>query len=324
MEKCINLNSATDYEKQNFNGYAFASSDNNLNPIIEFGKHQNGKLKSGIRYFKQSNTLQMGKFNTSKSISLECGFKRFSNGDICISNKFTDVTNVGLIGAGPTLYIYKNGNWCYGKFVRGKVNGSAIFFDANSCKLYYREYAGKSYKNEQEIYYLDYIPSLKIGLFREDGIGMYDLDYTTFQSHYYTNCEVYAMGMRNCEDGLGYAEWTSGDKYIGQWRNGDRDGLGIYYYANKTVYACFNKSKLTEYRFEIFNSGEIDFGYESSAIPRFSFLTSGAFVVQGSGKYALYVNPDFMVSIDEYSTDRNWVQRAKTININNTETQDFL
>lgn len=318
MEKCVNLNSINDYEKQNYNGYGFASSDNNSNPIVEIGKHQDGRLRSGIRHFKESNTLQMGIFHIDKSISLDCGFKRFANGDICISKKFVDSTKYGLIGSGPSLYIYENGNWCYGKFVRGKVNGSAIFYNAKTSKLYYREYSGSSYQNEQEIDYLDYVSSLNINFSSQAGLGKYNLNYEIFQSHYYTNCDVYAMGMQYDEDGLGYAEWKTEDKYIGEWQAGQRTGLGVYYYKNKTAYGLFENSKITEYRFEIFNTGEIDFGFENSLIPRFTFLPNGDFIVHSLTKYALYINSDFSVSFDEYDESRHWIQKVKTLNINRT------
>lgn len=40
----------------------------------------------------------------------------------------------------------------------------------------------------------------------------------------------------NCDDGYGKYVWTSGDVYVGEWKNGKRNGEGTYYYPNGEKY----------------------------------------------------------------------------------------
>lgn len=317
MANCVNLNTLIEAKRKMYNGYAFNSSDNVGKPIIEMGTFVDGELDNGIRYFNRSGVLQMGKFENGTTSNLVCGYKMFEDGTVCISKKFVYKEQFGVVGSGKGLLIYKDGGWCYGELNNGKFKGSAIYYDADINKVHYGEYVRNVFKNKQEIDISGYISTLKVDLKPIDGLP-YDLSSASFSNFNYSNCNVYSMGYRHGENGLGYAEWNEGDdKYIGEWKDGKRTGMGVYYYKNKTAYALFKDSKITPYRLEIFNSGEIDFGYEKTEIPRFTFLADGDFIVQSHDKYALYVKPNFQVSIDEYNDTRNWVCKTKSFNIDN-------
>ncbi|MBI5219692.1 MAG: caspase family protein [Bacteroidia bacterium] len=61
----------------------------------------------------------------------------------------------------------------------------------------------------------------------------------------------------NCTDGYGVYVWTSGDKFIGEWKNGYRDGWGVYYFISGITYVGgFKSNKLDGYGFCKWADGE--------------------------------------------------------------------
>jgi hypothetical protein len=41
----------------------------------------------------------------------------------------------------------------------------------------------------------------------------------------------------NCVNGYGYFRWDDGEKYIGNWKDGKRSGIGINFWADESTYA---------------------------------------------------------------------------------------
>lgn len=321
MEKCKNLNKIN---SENYKGYGFKSNKNNGNPAIDYGKFIDGNLEYGIRCFKKSTTLQMGYFHTTgeKANDLAYGYKRFPSGDVCISKEYASAKDIGLTGVGYSLYIYTNGSWCYGKLVDGKMLGKAIYYDSYKYKVYYREYDGDTYSNEQELDVSKYNLKLKVNINRCELID-YDLDKAIFNDIKYSNCNVYSMGGKvlNSENGLGFYNWRIGEKYIGELQDGKRHGFGVYQYDKdkQLNFAYYYKGERTNYYLTIYDNGTITFGDYSDDIPRFQLYASGNFSVRTTEVgNALYVDKNFVVSIEEYGND-GWVKTIETYDINCVE-----
>lgn len=316
MDKCRNLNNIN---SKNYNGYGFETNDNDGNPSISYGKFVDGGLEYGIRCFKKSTTLQMGYFHTAvgNGNDLAYGYKRFPSGDVCISKEYEVVKGVGLTGVGYSLYIYKNGSWCYGKLVDGKMLGKTIYYDGYKDKVYYREYDGDTYSNEQELDVSKYNLKLKANINRSESI-YYNLDKAIFNDIEYSNCDVYSMGgkVTNSENGLGFYHWHDGEKYIGELQDGKRHGFGVYHYVdNHLNFAYYYKGERTNYYLTIYDDGAITFGDYDGDIPRFQLHKNGDFSVRNTEPgNSLYIDGNFGVSIEEYGND-GWVKTIEKYNI---------
>lgn len=329
MEKCRNLDK--DYVEK-FTGFGFRTYENGGNPNIEFGKYSDGKLECGIRYFKKSTTLQMGMFNTTGVNDLICGFKKFSDGNICVAKKFASVDGVGLTGEGYCVHLDTTyGKWKYGNFVDGKDKFGVIKCESG---IYIYDELLKYYESDNHLQPRDEIDISKYEM-RSKGsfysldknmkkmeMKFYNLERENFDKFTYNNCEVYAMGNKNKEDGLGYIEWENGEKYIGEWKKGKRHGFGIYFYENSTMFAYYDEDRATELKLKIYNSGSIEFGSIDSKIPQFTLLNNNNFIIQNCGDNAVYIKPNFKVSIEEYDDDK-WVRKVEDLDLYTGDNQDI-
>ncbi len=203
------------------------------------------------------------KYTTAACLSGDCdngyGIWVYDSGDIFYGNWKGGYRN------GEGIYLYSDGQRFVGSFDNNKRNGYGT----------YNWIAGSSYSG-----------NWKDG--NQDGYGVYTGTDGKVESGYYQNGSY--VGTTNpsstnlastssstsgcttgdCDNGWGIYEWksgsSSGDKYIGEWKNGYRDGGGVYTWNNGDKYVGdWVKGVINGYGTQYFANGTKSVGYWQEA-----------------------------------------------------------
>lgn len=156
---------------------------------------------------------------------------------------------------------YENGEKYIGEFVDGKKDGTGVFIYKNNEKFFgswmrgLRNGIGKFYKNNQLqaigiwenellVKSKNYLNSCLSGDC-EDGVGIFVLENGTKLTGKFTKGEL---------NGKGIAYYLTGEKYIGEFKNNQRHGIGTIYSTLESINGMWTQDKLIGAN-KSFNSG---------------------------------------------------------------------
>lgn len=279
-----------------YSDYGFCQNENSGNPLIEFGKYINGKLFQGIRFFLKSKILQMGNYDIQgKGNDLCLGLKEFSNGDICVSKQFKVQQSIGLIGCGLTLMGSGN-SYKYGNMINGEFQYPIIEKNGANNFVYKNEVEAKQL-TEFEFNMPDETNSNKF---------KYDLNKAFFNEFNYNNAYGYSMGNTELktENGLGFLEFDNGDVYIGEFKNGQRNGFGLFIYDEYTEFSEYKQGEDTSFRLKIYKDGRIHFGKDVDTASEFVMHATGEMYIWNPDSKVVVVGNDFAIKVGKYENEK--------------------
>jgi hypothetical protein len=198
------------------------------------------------------------KYTSAACIGGDCengyGVWVYDSGDMFLGN-FKDGYRSGL-----GTYLYANGEKYVGNYENNKRNGNGLYNWTDGSY-----YSGDWKDGNQEGYgtYITTTGTVQTGTFAN---GSYVGASTQTSSTSSSGCIA-----GNCDDGWGVYEWTtgasSGDKYIGEWKGGYRNGEGVYTWHTGDKYVgTWANGKINGYGTQFYASGTKSCGYWADAV----------------------------------------------------------
>lgn len=151
---------------------------------------------------------------------------------------------------GLGVYKWDSGSYYWGRWANGDMNGMAIYLitdgrsHVSNCSdcMYYVGYYSNDKKNGQGTCYDKYGNLIYYGNFSEGApTETYPSSgYSEYKFQYYelANGDKYIGETKNGNfHGQGIYIWSNGDSWFGEWNNGQRNGYGLYmFYSGSVVY----------------------------------------------------------------------------------------
>ncbi|GEM_PF-636341 len=169
---------------------------------------------------------------------------------------------------GEGTYLYADGDKYVGSFNNNKRNGYGT----------YNWIAGSSYygnwKDGSQNGYGTYTGSdgkVETGYYKNGSyVGTTDENNSNLASTSSSSSTTSSCIYGDCENGWGIYEWktgsSNGDKYIGEWKNGNRDGEGVYTWANGDKYVgTWSAGVINGYGTQYFANGTKSVGLWANA-----------------------------------------------------------